>query len=377
MKGKKYFDVKDLLSQFPDTRYFFILGGRSTGKTYSVTKESIDDAIDGKGMFAYVRRYKDSITQTQLQDLMSVHNKHIYDKTEGLYNRIIYYRGRWYLENWDYQENKRISRSAEPIGLAAAINTWETSKGPDVGAAYGGIKNIIFDETLSKGGQYLRDEFSLFQNVVSSLVRDRTEGDTKIFMLANPVSRWSTEYFDNLGITQSMLDKPGTTLIKYPNRKMTTVFCYMTNEILQNDSSVYDTYFAFPNSKLKSKSITDGIWELDESSRLPSKTYQFSTNIKTVYIYFAQKTYACDIMRYDETGLYYLFYRPAKEIKDKQYYLINEPTFDKYAIVCSKRRTTHPLWDALNRVAATGQIYYSSNAVADAIRGFYASLPQM
>ena len=374
-KPKKYFDIKDLITQFPKTRYFFILGGRSTGKTYSVLKQSIDDAIDGKGMFAYVRRYKDSISQTQLQDLCSVHNQHIYDKTDGKYNRIIYYRSRWYLEQYDYEANKRVYRSPEPVGAALAINTWETSKGPDIGASYGGIQNIILDEALSKGGNYLKGEFDLFQNVISSLVRDRTEQTTRIYMLANPVSRWSSEYFDNLGITQKMLDKANTTLIKYPDSDMSLVFCYMTNQVLQNDNSVYNTYFAFPNSRLKNRSITDGIWELDDSARLPKGVYGNSTNIKTISIYFAQKTYKAEIMRDNNTGVYYVVYSPTKDIKEKEYFLINQPILSKYAIILSRgKNQQNPLYRLLVQISQTGQVYYSDNATADAIRGFYNTL---
>ena len=364
---KKYFEVKDLLSQFPDSRYYFILGGRSTGKTYSVTEQSVDDAIDGKGNFAYVRRFKESISVKNMQALLNVHNNHIFEKTDGKYNRVVFWRGAWYLEYFDWDSNEKVYRAPEPIGYAFALNRWETDKGADRGIC----KNIILDEALSKGNNYLKDEFSIFQNVVSSLVRDRTDVDTKIFLLANPVSKYSGDYFKMLGIDYSLIDDEengGITLIKYPDTDMTTVFCYMVNgNIVQDNNSVYQTYFAFPNSKTKSKSITSGIFELDESARLPSGILNASDIIQEIKILFEGKSYKCQIMRYE--SLYFLHFSPTKEIKPKEKYLTVDTVFDKNAIICNFG-LQHPILDAIWKIFATGQVYYSDNATADLIHAF-------
>lgn len=368
MKTKRYFEIKDLLSQFPKSRYYFIIGGRSTGKTYSVTEQSIDDAIDGLGNFAYLRRYKESIKEKDMMDLLTVHNNHVFEKTGGKYNKITYYRGKWWLDYFDYDENKRVYRSESPIGYAFALNRWETDKGADRGL----FKNIIFDEALSKGGDYIRDEFSILQNVISSLVRDRVETDTKIYLLANPVSRYSGEYFKNFGITNKMVDgdKGGIYLIKYPETDMTTVFCYMVNGNIVNDNqSVYETYFAFPNSKTKSKSITSGIFELDESARLPSKVWNHCSELHKVKIYFDGRIFKCQIMKDEIENIYFLHYSPSKEIKPKEYYLTVETVYDKYAIILP-RAAKHPLYQAMMTIAESGQVYYSDNETADFLQGF-------
>lgn len=372
MKVKKYFEIKDLKAQFPDSRYYFIIGGRSTGKTYSVMKESIEDAIDGKGNFAYLRRYKESIKEKDMQDLLTVHNAMIFEKTGGKYNRIVYYRGKWWLENFDYDSHKRVYRSESPIGYAFAINRYETDKGADRGV----FKNIILDEALSKSGDYLKDEFSMFQNVVSTLVRDRTDIDTKIYLLANPVSKYSGDYFKMLGITNKMVDgdKGGIYLIKYPETEMTTVFCYMVNgNIVQDNNSVYETYFAFPNSKTKSKSITSGIFELDESARLPSKVWNHCIELHNVKIYFDGRIFKCQVMKDEIENMYFLHYSPSKEIKPKEYYLTTDIIYDKYAIILP-RAIKHPMYQVLLQIASTGQVYYSDNETADLIHAFRAAI---
>ena len=379
---KRWFECRDLLEKYPDARYYFILAGRSTGKTYSVMKQSIQDSIMGKGLFAYVRRYKDSITDTYIQDLLKPHWEWLSDFTGGAWNRIGYWRKRWYLELWQQDEIgewNRVRRSSDPIGGAFAINTWETSKGPDFGSIHG-IKNIIFDEALSKGGDYLTDEWGKWENVISALVRDRTDQDTKIWLLANPVSKWNNCYFAILGITKKMYTGDDyITHIKYPNERggestMSTVFCYIKkrddNTGGIDRDAVYDTYFAFPNSKGKSKSITDGMWELEDACRLPSGIYNDSTKNRTIYFKFKEELLACDIMKWDENNVYYLFFRPAEEVKKNCYYFTIDPIIDKYAIVGLK--TNHPIAQMFNKIYATHQIFYSDNTTADAFHGFLA-----
>ena len=377
---KKWFECTDLLKKYPKARYYFILAGRSTGKTYSVLQQSLKDALDGKGLFAYVRRYKDSITDTYIQDLLKPQWEFVEKYTNGEWNRLGYWRKRWYLERWERDENgdlQRTQRNPDPIGGAFAVNTWETSKGPDFGALYG-IKNIILDEALSKGGDYLTDEWGKFENVVSSLVRDRTDADTKIWLLANPVSKWNNCYFNQLGITKKMYTgEDYITLIEYPNEKggkstMSTVFCYIKKRDdgtggIDRDA-VYDTYFAFPNSKGKSKSITDGMWEMEDANILPSQTYQNSEKNRTIYFKFQEELFACDVMRHDVTGLYYLFFHPTEKLREKCYYFTLDLEMNKYAIVGCK--TGHPIADLFNRIYRTGQVYYSDNMIADCFHGF-------
>ena len=274
--GRRYFEVKPLIKKYPKSRYYYILGGRGTGKTYPVMQKCIDDFFDGKGVFAYVRRYKDALYAQGMQDICAPHREHIAEKSGGKYNKLVFFQKRFYLEKWEVNEEtgveERIDRLKTPIGGVWALNTWENDKGGDFGSDKGGISNIILDEALSKGGNYIRDEWSVFQNVVATLVRDRWEKDTKIFMLANPVSKWSNPYFRNMGITKKLYSEPGITEIKYPSEipgkdGMRAVFAYIAAvtdkdgnviDVDENRTNVYNTFFAFPNSKGKARSITSG-----------------------------------------------------------------------------------------------------------------------
>lgn len=374
----RYFEVSPIRKKYPKARYYFLLGGRGTGKTYPVIAEAITDAIKGKGMFAYVRRYKESITGFHMDLLISPHNALVEKITGGKWNRITYWRRRFYLELWVHDDATdqwmRTERSKEPIGAAYSLSTWETDKGADFGFN-DGIAHIIVDEVLSKAGKYLTDEWGVVQNVISSLVRDRWEQDTKIWFLANPISKWANPYIRNMGVTKNMLINPGITEIKYPDDSgkgvaMSAVFANLglsIDEIDPNRLAVYNTFFAFPNSKGKSKSITHGYWEMEDSSRLPSGVYQESDKLITLYAIFQEEKLAIDIMKYTGTGQYYMLIYPTENIRPHTYYFLLGTSLDKYAIIGN---APHPMATLLNTVYKSGRVYYSDDSTADAWHGF-------
>lgn len=383
-KKRRYFEVDPIVKKYPNARYYYVLGGRGTGKTYPVIKRCIKDYFDGKGVFAYIRRYKESLSGKNMEDLVGVHDKEVEEFSNGQWNHIKYWRGRFYLERWEYDEEgiyRRVDKLDTPIGGAWSMNTWETDKGPDFGADKGGISNIVLDEALSKAGQYLTDEWSIFQNVISSLVRDRWEKDTKIWLLANPISKWANPYFRNMGISKKLIENPGITEITYPDEKgktgMSAVFCYVAAQtdskgniidIDENRTNVYNTFFAFTNSKGKSQSITHGFWEMDESARLPSGVYDNSVKNRTIYLIFEEEKLAIDIMRYNLSGVYYMFVYPTERIRKNIYYVTLQTSLDKYAIIGNT--TSHPIWKLFMQLYHSGQVYYSDDSTADAFHGF-------
>lgn len=367
---QRYYDVKELLKAKPNARYYFLLSGRSRGKTYSVLRTSTEAQFDGQGLFAYIRRYDEEIKQRNLQELFSPQN--IEEITNGKFNRMAFWRGFFYFERWDYDDKdelRRMYRDASPCGVALALNTWEHTKGQDIGAAYGGFKYIILDEAIT-GQQYLQNEFQIFQQIISSLVRDRWEQDTKVILLGNPLSKWCP-YFPNLGITAEMIKTPNQRYeISYPGTDMTTIFEYIGSpeEEESTPNKVYKTFFAFPHSETKSRSITAGFWELEDSMQLPSQVYKNSEFKKKVLMFFGEQWIKGEIMKYSENGVYYVVWSPSRPPKKGEYYFILNAVPDKYAIVGVN--TGHPYAELLNKIMKTNQLYYSDNTTADLFHGF-------
>lgn len=390
--SRRYFEIMPIIKKYPNARYYYTLGGRGTGKTYPTMQKCIDDYFSGKGVFAYLRRHKEALYLQGMQDICAPHGEHIAEISGGKYNKMVYYQRRFYLEKWEKDPETgietRTDRLKTPIGGAWALNTWENDKGGDFGSDKGGISNIVMDEVLSKGGNYIRDEWSIFQNVIATLVRDRWEKDTKIFMLANPVSKWSNPYFRNMGITKKLYSAPGITEINYPSAipgkvGMSSVFIYIAAvedkdgnviDVDENRTNVYNTFFAFPNSKGKARSITSGFWEMDESQRLPKGAYNDSIKIRTVCAVYQEDIIAIDIMR-SGTGVYYLHMSPCRAVSDKTYYFTLFPVLDKYALVGLKNE--HPITQLIARIYKSGQVYYSDDGTADSWHGFVKESKQI
>ena len=264
------------------------------------------------------------------------------------------------------------------------MNTWENDKGPDFGADKGGFSCILIDEFLSKGANYIKDEWGCCENVISSLIRDNVHKGTKIFLLANPVSKWRNPYFSAMGIKSDIYEQPGVHEIKFPlaegqKKPMTIIFTYIC-AVLDKDgetakdvdptmTALYNEYFAFPNSKGKSMSITHGIWEMEDAATLPEKYLNDSIVVKTVYIKSSEDDFfACDISKFMGTGQYYLYFYHCEEIEEKRFYFTLLPEMEKYAIIAGQKE--NKVWDRFLQVYHTNRLYYEDLEIADAWHGW-------
>lgn len=345
-----------------NAQYNFVLGGRSTGKTYALIKQAIENYFSTGEKFAYMRRYKESISPTKAGFLLAPHIPLIEKLSNGRYNHVKIWKQCFWLEYRDEEGNK-ISSCPEPMGFLVSLNTQDNDKGQDLGF----VRYILFDEVIARNG-YLRDEWAIFQNAISSLVRDRK--GTKIYMIANPISKFCL-YFDELGIDFNSAEQGKIYLIKYDEEgKMKCAFEYLADN-LDGSSTVANEYFAFKNEK--ARSITEGVWEFDNVQHLPPGVYKAAQKKKEIYIEFTGKVFCCEVMKYNNT--HFLFFRPASEIPKKTYYLTLERKFDKYAIVGCNRQ--HPVFKLINDIFLTGQVYYSTNQCGDYILGFRAAAREL
>lgn len=343
-------------------QYNFLLGARSCGKTYAVIKQAIEHFIKTGEPFAYIRRYKESIAPSKVSNLCAPHFQLIEEMTNGQYNCVRVWQQKFWLEYRD-EEGKLIKKNPNPLGFLISLSTQDVDKGEDKGF----VRYIIFDEVIPRNN-YLRDEWAVFTNCISSLVRDRK--GTTIYLLANPISKFSL-YFDELGIDFNSAEQGKIYVIKYDEAgTMKCAFEYIEQN-LEGSSSVANEYFAFNNEK--AKSITNGVWEFDNVQHLPPGIYNAAEHKKEIYIEFTGKYFCCEICKYKNT--YFLFFRPANKIPEKTYYLTLNRNFDKYCIVACNR--THPLFKLMDDIFRTGQVYYSSNQCGDYILGFRAAAREL
>ena len=86
--------------------------------------------------------------------------------------------------------------------MTYAISTAETTKGTDPGE----VAMILFDEFITRQF-YIANEFIKFQNLLSSIIRDRP--NVQIYMLANTVSK-HCPYFRDMGLYRISQQEQGT-----------------------------------------------------------------------------------------------------------------------------------------------------------------------
>ncbi len=253
----KFFDVRNVIEKVPDAQIYMFIGERSNGKTYSSLSYALDNYTGNGGRFAYVRRLSESIRAKYMRELFNGNiatgdvNQHM--KQLG-YEGIMFFSGSFFPYVTD--EKGKRQRLEEPIGYTFSINTWETSKG----ASFPEVTTIIFDEFLTRQ-YYLPNEPALFENLVSSIVRQRD--NVKIIMLANTVS-WTAPYFNEWGLSHVREMEQGSwDEYKTGDGKRKIVVCYTEH----SGAKASDVYFNYDNPR--SRMITSGIWETAMYPKIP------------------------------------------------------------------------------------------------------------
>lgn len=190
-----YYDIHHILSY--NALLNILIGERGVGKTYSVSKFSIEDFKKRDNQFAYIRRYKPEIRQAvprffdALKDNNEFPNDHLYNKSNTFYC------------------NDQICGHAMTLSTAQDLKSSNFSK----------VKNIIFDEFIIEEGQkkfYLQSEVDVFLNLIETIARLR---DVRIFLLGNAVTS-TNPYFLYFNLTLPYNNdiktfRDGTILLQY------------------------------------------------------------------------------------------------------------------------------------------------------------------
>lgn len=306
MKKSEFYSLKRILSK--NCIYNIIIGQRSNGKTYSCLEESFKRAYSTDTFFAYIRRFDEEIKPKKMNELFNPFN--IFKMTNGEYNKIIFYAGAFYLE---FKENDKIIRKRDkPIGYCFSLNTWENDKGADRGM----FTSIIFDEFLTRK-YYLIDEFVIFMNVISSLIR--TRGDCIIFMIANTVNK-SCPYFSEMGLLHVKDMKQGTIDVYTYKEGLSVAVEYCAE--LDKKFNKSAKYFAFDNPKLNM--ISSGNWEINIYPHAP-----YSIHEKDIYFKFFiefENTILCANVVNKNNDIFLFIHEQTRKLKEDDIVFTDKPS---------------------------------------------------
>lgn len=191
-KEIKWYRLDNILKHI--AQYYVIIGERSNGKSYALNEYILTNFFEKGDQFVYVKRYDEDIKKKYMQEVFPPLEQHILDK----YNKKIkFYQGQWL--SYDAEGSGKISE-CEVMGYAMSLAQSNRYKG----TSYPNVTTILFEEFMSIDCSYIPDEINMFLNLVSTVVRYRT--NVKVFMLANTISKYSP-YFSALGLKAHRINK--------------------------------------------------------------------------------------------------------------------------------------------------------------------------
>ena len=352
----KYFRLDNLDKE--NATYNIAIGERSNGKTYAclerIIKNYLDSGLVNQG--AIIRRWAEDLKTYRGQVMFnSLLQNGILINT--IWHGIEYKSRAWWLYYEDENLNKKVY-DKQPFCYAFALSELEHDKS----TAYPNVTSVLFDEFLSRKS-YLPDEFVLFMNTLSTIIRERD--NVKIYMMANTVSKESP-YFKEMGLKHIDTMKQGTVSVyNYGDSDLKVAIEYCENYKKIRKKS--DKYFAFDNEKLKM--ITGGAWEVAVYNSVPCK-YK-PTDIKfTYFIKWNDKLIQCEIIKKDNMCFTYCHLKTT-ELKDSNKDLVFSPDGDsRVNWIRNILKPTLSIQSKILEFFHEDKVYYQDADVGETVRAY-------
>lgn len=362
---ENYYNLIRILRE--DAHYNIIFGERSNGKTFAVLEFIIWYYWNYGKRGAILRRYD---LDLQGKRGSSVFNNIIRNKkrgnilkkiTGGKYTGIYYYSQQWFMYNED-DKGKRLKDDL-PFCYGFTLSAQEHDKS----SGYPDIDIILFDEFLTRS-LYLTDEFVLFTNVLSTIIRENETA--KVFMCGNTVNKYSP-YFKEMGIDITNMKIGDLRTYKFANlsrkNKKTTTLKVAVEYSDGQSEKPSDVYFAFNNPKLKM--ITGGAWEVAIYPHLPMK-YKPKDILFTYFIIWETEILQCEIIQIDNVNFTYI-HRKSTPIQDEEKDLVFSTEFNPRFNY--RRKINKPIDELGKKISwffSTDRVFYQDNEVGEVIRNY-------
>lgn len=354
----KYYSLRKILGKH--AQYNIIIGERSNGKTYAVLEYAIKCYFNDGGELGLIRRYSEDYRGRRGASVFSaiVDNGLVEKYSKGEWTDIYYYSSRWYFCRYD-GNGKRV-KSEDPFAYAFSLSQSEHDKS----TSYPKITTILFDEFITRSF-YLDDEFIIFSNVLSTIIRQRD--NVKIFMLGNTVNKYACPYLDEMGLKHfKQMQQGDIDVYTYGDSDLTVAVEYCNP---QKEGKPSNKYFAFDNPKLSM--ITGGKWEIDVYPHLPAR-YRPMDVVMYFYIYYSHEWLKCEIIVLQDMQFVFVHAhtKPLTE-EERRSVIIYSPEYNP--LPNWVRRITEPRTKITKRIAQflyDDKIYYSTNEVGEILRNY-------
>lgn len=358
-KQLKYYSLDAILAK--DAHYNLIIGERSNGKTTAVLRYALEQYIKNGSTTAYIRRYEEDIKGGRGDSIFSgiVSLGYVEELTGGRWIDIKYRARAWYLAVKDFEDEEKWILDDRPFCYAFALTKQETYKSN----SYPDVRTVVFEEFLTRS-YYLVDEFIIFMNLLSTIIRQRN--DVKIFMLGNTVNKYAP-YFQEMGLSHIKDMKKGSIdVYSYgdTNLKVAVEFADFPSKTKPSD-----VYFAFNNPRLNMITGQGQVWEIAIYPHIPCK-YAPKNIVFTYFIIFDGEILQCEVINVN--GLVFTFiHRKTGEIKEPDKDLVFSPDTD--ARKNWRRKITNPpdkLGQKLLWFYKYEKVFYQNNEVGEIVRNY-------
>lgn len=356
---KKYYSLKSILKK--GAQYNVIFGKRSNGKTYAVKEYGLKRYLETGEQMAYIRRQDIDLKKDKCDSLFSdmSQNGTIEKLTDGYWTDVYYYSSRWYLCKYDADGNRVTDNT--PFCFGFTLVSMEHYKS----TSYPNITTICFDEFMSRT-IYLQDEFIVFENVLSTIIRDRT--NVIIFMLGNTVNKYCP-YFREMGLKHIRNQKQGTIDVYTCGDSGLKVAVEYVKDSDNTDENgkTSNVYFSFDNPSLKM--ITTGAWEIAVYPHCP--VHYLPKDVQFIYfIIFENAILQCEIVMTEKEN--FTFIHPkTSELKHPEKEFIYSQEYNP--LPNYHRKITRPKSPTEQKIAwyyQTDNVFYSDNETGEIVRNY-------
>lgn len=359
----KYVNIRETIKSCPDAQYYLLIGERSNGKTYTTLDYCLERYFQYGEEFIYIRRFDEDLKQNRGKQVFKnlINNKVIEKYSKGKWNSILYFGKMFFLQKIDINNPNKVVTSDTPIGYALSLMAEEHDKS----TAYPKVKNIFFEEFISRKS-YLPDEFTIFMNTLSTIIRLRD--DIKIFMCGNTLNKYSP-YYQEMGLTNVKNMTQGTREIyTYTGTKLKVVV-EMTDSPCKDKPS--NVYFAFDNPKLNMITGKNGIWEIDIYPHLTKEMKFAPKNVYyTYYVIWDNDTLECNIVKKDDMIFTFVHIKttPIKDDNTNIVYSVEhspKPNYKRKITKAHSKVEEKIIWFFQNE-----RVFYQNNEVGEIMRNY-------
>ena len=352
----RYYQLNEILKKNAD--YNMIFGERSNGKTYATLAHGLLNYVKTGKQMAYIRRWVEDLRGKRAATLFANHtaNGFIEEITNGEYNEVFYFSNRWFLSKFDAETGKRKPDDV-PFCYGFTLSAMEHEKS----SSYPNVTTVVFDEFLTRR-YYLPDEFMLFMNMLSTIIRQRD--DVKVFMLGNTVNKFCP-YFVEMGLKQiPAMEQGDIDIYKFGEGGAVVAVEYCSSLV---ESKASNKYFSFDNQNLQM--ITGGKWELDVYPHLPIK-YRPKDVLFVYYIIFHETILQANIIQVDDQNFTYIHAKttPIKDPDNSLIYSLNmngKPNYKRKLI-----SSASPLERQVAQYFANDKVFFQSNEIGEIVRNY-------